>query len=134
MSVMDAAQEAASITGFNEKTVRLYRKEFFEQKGNFKESRQGKYERHGLWNEENLRLDAAMWIPENAYKKGEANMTASHSASGSTTSCFPHMTYLQIFPEQYLFALQSDGSISLDIGHSHTRRVLMWMAMRGRML
>ena len=35
--------------------------------------------------------------------------------------------------EQYLFALQPDGSISLDIGHSHTRRVLMWMAMRGRM-
>jgi len=48
---MDAAQEAASITGFNEKTVRLYRKEFFEQKGNFKESRQGKYERPlTFWN------------------------------------------------------------------------------------
>jgi len=62
MSVRDAAQEAASITGFNEKTVRLYRKEFFEQKGNFKESKQGKYKRHCLLNEENLRLDAAMWI------------------------------------------------------------------------
>jgi len=69
VSVMDDAQEAASITGFSEKTVRLYRKEFFEQKGNFKESRQGKYERHCLLNEENLRHDAAMWIRENAQRK-----------------------------------------------------------------
>lgn len=69
MSVMDTGQEAASIPGFNEKTVRLYRKEFFEQKGNF---RQGKYKRHCLLNEENLKLDAAMWIRENAYMKGES--------------------------------------------------------------
>ena len=129
MNVMDAAQESASIT---EKTVRLYRKEFFEEKGKFKESRQGKYKRHCLLNEENLRLDAAMWIRENAYKKGEANMQPSHSASGSMTSCFPHMIFLQISPERYLFELQPNGSISLDIGHSHTRRVCMWMAMRGR--
>ena len=76
MNVTDAAKEAASITGYNEKTVRQYRKEFFTQKGKFKEGKQGKYKRHCLLNDENLRLEAAMWVRENAYRKGEANMTA----------------------------------------------------------
>ena len=76
MGVMGAAQEAASITGFNEKTVRLYRKEFFESNGQFKETRQGKYKRNCLLKDENLRLEASMWVREHACKKGEANMTA----------------------------------------------------------
>ena len=63
-------------TGFNEKTVRRYRKQFIEGKGKFEEGKQGKYECHCLLHEEELRLDAAMWARENAYKKGEANMTA----------------------------------------------------------
>ena len=71
MSVMDAAQEAASVTGFNEKTVRLYRKEIFEQKGNFKEGRQGKYKRHCLLNE-SLMLQCG----SEKCIQGEANMTA----------------------------------------------------------
>ena len=63
---MDAAQEAASITGFNEKTVRLYRKEFIENQGQFKEIRQGKYRRNCLLRDENLGLEAAMWVREHA--------------------------------------------------------------------
>ena len=50
MNVTDAAKEAASITGYNEKTVRQYRKDFFTQKGKFKEGKQGKYKRHCLLN------------------------------------------------------------------------------------
>ena len=76
MCVMGAAQEAASITGFNEKTVKLYHKEFFENEGHFKETRQGKYRRNCLLKDENLRLEAAMGVREHACKKGEANMTA----------------------------------------------------------
>lgn len=33
MLLMDAAQESASFTGFNEKTVRRYRKQFLMEKG-----------------------------------------------------------------------------------------------------
>ena len=62
--------------GFNEKTVRPYRKEFFANKGKFKETRQGKYRRNCLLKDENLRLEAAIWVREHACKKGEANMTA----------------------------------------------------------
>ena len=76
MSVSDAAREAASISGYNERTVRRYTKEFFDNRGRFPDSRQGKYERRCLFNDEDLRLEAAMWVRENAYKKGEGNATA----------------------------------------------------------
>ena len=76
MPIADAAQEAASISGFNERTVHRYRKEFFENKGRFPESRQGKHERQCLFNDETLRLKAAMWLRENSYGKGEGNATA----------------------------------------------------------
>ena len=76
MNVTDAAKEAASITGYNEKMVRQYHKEYFTQKGKFKEGKQGKYKGHSLLNDENLRLEAAMYARENAYHKRKANMTA----------------------------------------------------------
>ena len=75
MSICDAAVEAAYIAGVNERTIRGYKKEFFENKGSFKESRQGKHKRDCLL--QNLRLEASMWVRANTYKKGAANMTAS---------------------------------------------------------
>ena len=41
MSIMDAAQEVASITDFNVRTVRAYAKEFNDNNSSFKETRQG---------------------------------------------------------------------------------------------
>ena len=71
-----AALEAAWITGFNEKTVRKYRKEFFENRGKFKDEARGKYKRFCLFNDESLRLQASMWVREHAVKKGAPNMVA----------------------------------------------------------
>lgn len=71
-----AALEATWITGFNEKTVRKYRKEFFENRGKFKDEARGKYKRFCLFNEEALCLQASMWIRENAVKKGAPNLVA----------------------------------------------------------
>ena len=76
MGSRDAAKEAASITGFNERTVRKYTKELFDNRGKFPETRRGKHERHCLHNDENIRLEASMWVRENSCKKGDANMTA----------------------------------------------------------
>ena len=45
MTRKDAAQEAGSILGWNEKTVRRYRKEFFDDKRELIEMRQGKHMR-----------------------------------------------------------------------------------------
>ena len=71
-----AALEAASITGLNEKTVRRYRKEFYENKGHFKEEKRGKYQQHCLYNNENLCMEAARFVRENGCKKGEACLNA----------------------------------------------------------
>ena len=77
MKVIDAAVESGSITGFNERTVRQYHKEFIENKGQFPEMKQGRYKRMCLLNDDELRLEASMWVRASAYQKGEANMTAS---------------------------------------------------------
>lgn len=76
-TVHAAALEAAYITGFNERTIRTtYKTDYFTNKGHFSESSRGKYKRVSLLNDENLRLEASMWVRENANKKGSANMTA----------------------------------------------------------
>lgn len=77
-----AALEAAWITGFNEKTVRKYRKEFFENRGKFKDEARGKYKRFCLFNEEALCLQASMWIRENAVKKVLRTWSLEGFASG----------------------------------------------------
>lgn len=77
MKATDAVVEAASFVGVNEKTVRSYRREFFSNKGKFKETKRGHYTRNSHLQNEDLKLDAAMWVRENAHKKGAANMTAS---------------------------------------------------------
>ena len=92
MSIVGAAQESASITGFNEKTVRMYRKEFYENKGKFKENNQGKYKRQCLMNEENLQLDAAMYVREHAYQKGAAKLVATSFCQWVNTDLLPSYT------------------------------------------
>ena len=46
MNVKQAATEAGSVVGFNEKTVHRYRDDFFANEGHFSIQLQGKYERH----------------------------------------------------------------------------------------
>ena len=40
------------------------------------EEKRGKYMRHCLLNDENLRLEAAMYIREHGYQKGKAHLDA----------------------------------------------------------
>ena len=49
-----AALEAAWMTGFNEKTVHNYRKQFFENRGKFKEEGRGKYKRSYRFDRQSL--------------------------------------------------------------------------------
>ena len=54
MKLTDAAREAASFVGVNEKTVRKYRKEFFSNQGRFLEDKRGKYTRQCHLNNKDL--------------------------------------------------------------------------------
>ena len=122
---MSVTQKSASITGCNEKTVRTYRNEFYENKGKFKETKQGRCQRRCLLNDEDLRLDAAMFIRENAYKKGAANLTAKAFYHLVNTDLPSHtLPLLEVFLSEQLRV----GCINLVFAHSNTKRVHTWMA------
>ena len=76
MQVVDAAREAGSITGYNERTVRKYRDEFFSNKGELEESKRGKYKRFCIYHDEEINHKAAAWMREHSFQKGAPNMTA----------------------------------------------------------
>ena len=76
MNVKQSAQEAAYITGYDEKTILKYCLDILANRGMFSDSKRGKYECFYLFNDENIRLEASMWVRQNAHKKGASNMTA----------------------------------------------------------
>ena len=76
MGIVDAAREAGSIVGYSDRTVRDLRKQFWDNEGMLDERRQGKYEQMMVCKDEQLNKKAAEWVRENAFKKGEPNMTA----------------------------------------------------------
>ena len=98
LNVKESALETAYFTGHNENSVRTYRNDFFSNKGNFTESKQGKHERWCLFNDENIRLEASMWVRENAHKKGEANMTAATFCQWVNTELLPSITLQANYP------------------------------------
>jgi hypothetical protein len=98
-TVHAAALEAAFITGFNEKTIRTtYRTDYFANKGHFSESTRGKYSRMSLLNDETLRLEASMWVRDNANKKGAPNMTAASFCSWVNEELLPSATLPPSYP------------------------------------
>lgn len=98
-TVHASALEAAFITGFNEKTIRnVYKPDYFTNKGHFSESSRGKYNRVSLLNDETLRLEASMWVRENAYKKGAANMTAASFCAWVNDELLPSTTLPPSYP------------------------------------
>ena len=99
MKVKDAAQEAGSIVGFNEKTVRKYRNDFFNNKGYLSEFHQGKYDKHCIYDDEDLNQKAHEWIRENAFKKGAPNMTAIAFCEYANNHLLPSSHLPPFFPQ-----------------------------------
>ena len=74
--VVDAAREAGSIVGYSDRTIRALRKQFFDNKGELNERKQGKYERMTVYRDEEVNKKAAELVRVNAFVKGKPNMTA----------------------------------------------------------
>lgn len=71
-----AAELAGMMIEKSDKTVREWRKQFFENDAVIPESKQGKYQRSGvLWSNEDLNKKATRYIRENANVKGRPNLT-----------------------------------------------------------
>ena len=71
MNVKDDAQEAGSIAGFNEKTVRVrcYHNDFFANDRRLSERNQVKYKRYCVYHNEEINRRAAAWVREHAFVK-----------------------------------------------------------------
>ena len=96
-------------------------------------NRDGKHERQCLFNDETLRLKAAMWLCENLYRKGEGMPLLSHSANGWTTT-FSHRTVCHLsFLASFLFALLFAGWAVLVFARQATRKEHLSMDMSERM-
>lgn len=72
---VSAAAEVAQLLGLNEKTIRLWRKDFFTNKGEFSEYRRGSYARYTIFRDEEYRDIALEWVWENSFSKGSPNLT-----------------------------------------------------------
>lgn len=83
-----AAKETALFLGVNEKTIRIWRKDFFENRGTFSESKQGKHSRPYILDDEQLRHKAATWVRSNSSCKGQPNMTANKFCDWLIQNCF----------------------------------------------
>ena len=93
LSVNASALESAFITGFNENPLRGYKREYFSNKERFSDSVKGKYEMFSLFKDEDIRLEASMWVWGNAHKKSGANMTAA-SFCQFVNDTFCHLPHL----------------------------------------
>ena len=77
MTTHGAASEVGLVLHYNEKTVRTWRKDFYANRGQFSESKQGKHARSFILDDEDLRHQAAEWVRANSTVKGKPNMTGS---------------------------------------------------------
>ena len=71
-----AAAEVAQLLGVNEKTMRLWRKDFLANKGAFSDYRRGSYTRYVVVMDEEYRDKALEWVRANSFVKGSPNLTA----------------------------------------------------------
>ena len=76
LKMMAAAGEVGQLLGVNEKTIRLWRKDFVQHQGEFSENCRGKYARYVILEDEEYRDTSLTWVQANAYAKGVPNLTA----------------------------------------------------------
>ena len=69
-----AAAEVARLLGFNEKTIRIWRRDFFVNKGEFSEYRRGSYVRYAVLQDQEYRDLALEWVRANSISNGSPNL------------------------------------------------------------
>ena len=90
LTTVAAAKESGMLFDVNEKTVRNWRNEFYNNNGSFHESKRGKHIRPFVLDDEECRSKAAQWVRSNASVKGKPNMTALKFCNWVNTDLLPH--------------------------------------------
>ena len=93
-----AASEAGLVVGHNEKTIHTWRKDFYENSGEFTESLPGKHDRPYVMDDENCQKKALDWLHDRAYTKEQPSITAATFASWVNTDLLPNTQLPPVFP------------------------------------
>ena len=88
-----AAKESALLLGVNDKSVRIWRKDFYTNVSTFTKSKQGQHSCPYIL-DENLRRKAATWVRSNSSCKGQTNMTAAKFCDWVNIELLPNATIL----------------------------------------
>ena len=89
LTAVAAAKEAGLLLDVNEKIVRTWRRDFYNNHGSFSESKQGRHSRPFVLDDENCRHRAAEWVRRIATVKGKPNLTAAKFSSWVNTDLLP---------------------------------------------
>ena len=98
MTDVGAASEAGMVVGFNEKTIRSWRNDFYANHGEFSESNQGKHSRPYVLDDDECRAKALCWLREHALSKGQPVMTSARFAHWVNNNLLPNVHLLPGFP------------------------------------
>ena len=100
MTTHGAANEVGLILSHNEKTIRMWRQDFYINQGHFTESRQGKHAHLFILDDEGLRHKAAEWVRANSTTKGKPNMTGAKFCTWVNTHLLPNAQLPPGCPQQ----------------------------------
>ena len=98
MTDVGAASEAGMVVGSNEKTVCLWRNDFYANRGEFTESNQGKHARPFVLDDEECKSRALVWLRKHAYSKGDPAMTSARFACWVNEDLLPNSHLPPGFP------------------------------------
>ena len=100
LTTVGAAKEVGLFLHVNEKTVRIWNRDFYNNSGSFSASKQGRHSHPFVLDDEECRHKAAAWVRENATCKGQPNMTAAKFRSWVNTELIPQSELPQGCPRQ----------------------------------
>ena len=100
MTDVGVASEAGMVVGFNEKSIRTWRSDFYKNGGEFSESRKGKHSRPYVLDDEECKGKALSWLHEHAYAKGEPVMTSARFAQWVNSDLLPYSHLPPGFPQE----------------------------------
>lgn len=110
MTDVGAASEAGMVIGFNEKTVRTWRNDFYANRGEFSESYQGKHAHAFVLDDEECKSKALLWLRQHAQSKGQPAMMSARFAHWVNEELLPNSHLNPGFPRSITPRTACNGS------------------------
>lgn len=128
----EAAKEAADSVGVDERTLRGWHKEYYSNKGNFKENARGKYERYSIINDKHCRNKVFEWVRSNTCRKGIPVMTGADFLQWVNYNLLPNVNLPTGYPRQISIRTGRNWLMSLSFHRPAIRKEFILMVMNAQ--